>query len=77
VNAALGILDDRRGFWLVCASRALASNRIPAPHRKTFTMGRFDSRNTTKTRRRRAQAKTKERAARRAEETRTARKNES
>lgn len=33
-------------------------------------MGRFDSRNTTKMRRRKAQAKKKEREARRAEEVR-------
>jgi hypothetical protein len=36
-------------------------------------MGRFDSRNTTKTRQRKAQAKKKAREARRAEETRVAR----
>ncbi|HWO13806.1 MAG TPA: hypothetical protein VNN80_30090 [Polyangiaceae bacterium] len=37
-------------------------------------MGRFDSRNTTKMRQRRAQAKKKAREARRAEEVRAARK---
>jgi hypothetical protein len=37
-------------------------------------MGRFDSRNTTKMRQRRAQAKKKARDARRAEETRVERK---
>jgi hypothetical protein len=37
-------------------------------------MGRFDSRNTTKMRQRRAQAKKKAREARRAEETRAQRK---
>jgi hypothetical protein len=36
-------------------------------------MGRFDNRNTKKTKRRRAQAKKHERAERRAEETRVAR----
>jgi len=36
-------------------------------------MGRFDSRNTNKTRQRKAQAKKKAREARRAEETRVAR----
>jgi hypothetical protein len=39
-----------------------------------LNMGRFDSRNTTKMRQRRAQAKKKARAERRAEETRAERK---
>ena len=41
---------------------------------ETLEMGRFDSRNTTKMRQRRAQAKKKARIARRAEETRVERK---
>jgi hypothetical protein len=66
------------GFWLLCAPRG--SSRGPnAAHLqgKTFIMGRFDSRKTKKTRRRRAQSKKKARDARRAEETKATRQGKS
>ena len=59
-----------------CALRHGYAPRCPNAaqlHGKTFIMGRFDSRNTTKMRQRKAQSKKKARAERRAEETRVER----
>jgi hypothetical protein len=62
----------------VSRSAASAANGarpdVAAPDQRRKKMGRFDSRNTTKMRQRRAQAKKKARDARRAEETRVERK---